>query len=137
MLRAISFIVYSLLLKHLPRSVSPFGGGMSRVLRGLAGHYILKKCGRNVNIEHGATFGKSVELGDNSGIGVNCVVPNCKIGKNVMMGPEVVFIGQNHRFDRTDIPMIEQGSKPTSPIEVGDDVWIGYRAMIMPGVKIL
>ena len=52
------------------------------------------------------------------------------------MGLEVVLIGQNHRFNRTDIPMIAEGDICLPPIEVGDDVWIGYRAMIMPGVKI-
>ena len=52
------------------------------------------------------------------------------------MGPEVVFYTRGHRFDRTDITMIEQGSTESEPITVGNDVWIGRRVIIMPGVNI-
>ena len=32
--------------------------------------------------------------------------------------------------------MREQGFSEALPVVIGDDVWIGRRAMIMPGVKI-
>lgn len=32
--------------------------------------------------------------------------------------------------------MMEQGSSETQPVTIGNDVWIGRRAIIMPGVTI-
>lgn len=137
-MRAVGFLIYYLVLRHCPASTSWFGGCLWRKLREINARMMLKKCGRNINIEHGAQIGsgRQVELGDNSGIGIDCIVTKAIIGKNVMMGPQVVFVGQNHGFERTDIPMIEQGSTPCEPVVIGDDVWIGYRVIIMPGVKI-
>ena len=48
----------------------------------------------------------------------------------------VTIITRNHRFDRTDIPMMEQGFEPERPVTIGDDVWIGDRVMILPGVTV-
>ena len=52
------------------------------------------------------------------------------------MGPEVIFFAVNHRFDDLSKPMRMQGSIDCEHTVVGDDVWIGRRAMIMPGLKI-
>ena len=32
--------------------------------------------------------------------------------------------------------MIEQGTETEREVNIGDDVWIGRRVMIMPGIKI-
>jgi maltose O-acetyltransferase len=58
------------------------------------------------------------------------------IGDNVMMGPEVVFYTTRHNNSRTDIPMNMQGIETGIPIVIGNDVWIGRRAIILPGVTI-
>ena len=52
------------------------------------------------------------------------------------MGPEVVIWTTNHRFDRIDIPIMQQGNRPSAPVWIGDDVWIGTRVIILPGVKV-
>ena len=52
------------------------------------------------------------------------------------MGPEVIIWSVGHRFDRTDIPINQQGTTEQKPVKIGDDVWIGQRVIIMPGVKI-
>ena len=98
---------------------------------------ILKKCGRRVNIEKNAEISSSIELGDDSGIGIRAQI-NGKtiIGNNVMMGPDVCIYATNHRFDRTDIPMNKQGIDVERPIVIDDDVWIGARVIILPGVHI-
>lgn len=95
--------------------------------------------GQNVNIEHLADFGtgKVISLMDNSGIGIRCRIRGpLKIGKDVMMGPEVIILGGGHKYDRTDIPMRLQGAPDTIETIIGNDVWIGTRAIIMPGVRI-
>lgn len=90
-----------------------------------------------MNIEKGAVFSSTVKIGSNSGLGKNCIVGrNTVIGENVMMGPDCIIYSRNHRFDRTDIPMIEQGFFDVEPVTIGNDVWIGGRVTILPGVKI-
>lgn len=53
-----------------------------------------------------------------------------------MMGPECYIYTRNHAFSRTDIPMREQGMQDFKPVTIGNDVWIGARVTILPGVKI-
>lgn len=106
------------------------------VRRYLASHMI-DNCGKNVNIERNAKFNRNISIGDNSGIGSkSSVAPYTKIGDNVMMGPEVIMYSRNHNIDRIDIPMCEQGFQKAKPITIGNDVWIGRRVIILPGVTI-
>lgn len=104
--------------------------------RFLARH-ILDECGREVNIERYAKFNRHIHLGNYSGIGSHSSVGRgTYIGDFVMMGPEVIIYTQNHKMDRTDIPMCQQGFQEIKPVHIGNDVWIGRRAMVMPGVTI-
>ena len=137
--RVIRYFTYYWLLRWLPASYRPVTGPMSRWLRYLTCRGLFATCGRGVNIEHGADFGggASLEIGDRSGIGVNCRVPyDVRIGKDVMMGPEVIILGVNHKFDDCNRPMLEQGYFDRRPVLIEDDVWIGTRAIILPGVKL-
>jgi maltose O-acetyltransferase len=100
---------------------------------------LFKACGQDVNVEHGADFGggSHVEIGNRSGIGIHCTVPdNIRIGNDVMMGPMVTIIGRHHRHEKTDTPMMDQGFTVSRPVEIGNDVWIGAASIIMPGIKI-
>lgn len=100
---------------------------------------IFKECGNHVNIERKATFGsgRNICIGDYSGIGINACIPsNTNIGRNVMMGPNVYILARNHRFDRTDIPMQQQGFTENKQTIIEDDVWIGRDVLMMPGRNI-
>ena len=128
--------IYNLLGKHLPLSDSKFSLG-SKKIRAFCGRLILKECGVNVNIEKGAQFSSEVCLGDNSGIGINAQISSyVSIGKDVMMGPECMMYTSNHGMDRIDIPMWRQPFSEPEPIIIEDDVWIGSRVIILPGVCI-
>ena len=59
-----------------------------------------------------------------------------RIGDCVMIGPDVIVIGKLHHTDSLDIPMIDQGDYEKAPIVIREDVWIGARAIILPGVVI-
>ena len=97
----------------------------------------MKRVGKHVNIEKGAIFNGEVVIGDYSGIGVNRELNGpVTIGKYVMMGSEVVVYTRNHSSSRTDIPMQNQGYDSVRPVIIGDDVWIGRRVIILPGVQI-
>jgi len=118
---------------HLPSSIhSP----LSRKIREWMVRNFIAACGKNINIEHGAKVDSDLTIGNNSGIGIDCVTVNMRIGNDAMMGPECVFLPHNHRFDRLDIPMCQQGFIEAEPIVIGDDVWIGTRVIVLPGVKI-
>lgn len=53
-----------------------------------------------------------------------------------MIGTEVVVYTRNHAHGDIDVPMRLQGYEEFQPVTIGNDVWIGRRAMIMPGVTI-
>ena len=128
-------LLYELIGKHLPASTSFFKIGQ-KSFRRMCGKLILKKCGKKVNIEKGAIFSSSCELGDYSGIGINAYVSGAIIGNHVMMGPNCCIYSFNHRHDRIDIPMDSQGAEEEKVVIIGDDVWIGSNVVILPGVKI-
>lgn len=129
-------ILYNVIGKRMPLSDSRMSFG-SKKMRAFCGKLILNHCGTNVNIEKGAQFSSEVSLGDNSGIGVNAVISSyVTIGNDVMMGPECIILTSNHGMDRKDIPMWKQPSSQPRPVVIGDDVWIGSRVIILPGVHI-
>lgn len=134
MKRAICYRLYYHFARHLPSSVE---SAPSMKVRYILAKGFLQNCGENVNIEHGARFDQNLRIGNNSGIGVNCVCGGLlSVGDNVMMGPECVMLPHFHSFDRLDIPMCQQGFQESQPIRIGNDVWIGTRVIIMPGVVI-
>lgn len=55
---------------------------------------------------------------------------------NVMMGAGVHFYVNNHKFERKDIPLIDQGYYPSKDIVVRDGAWVGANSIILPGVTI-
>jgi acetyltransferase-like isoleucine patch superfamily enzyme len=57
------------------------------------------------------------------------------IGDNTMLAGGVKLCGVNHSYSDASLPMRDQ---PTveEPIVIGEDVWIGMGAMVLPGVEI-
>lgn len=130
-------LFYYCFARHLPGSGLPYSFG-AKTLRGIICRGIFKSAGKNINIEHGAFFasGRDIEIGDNSGLGLNCRVTGpLKIGNDVMMGPDVMIFTQNHETNRLDIPMWKQ-TAPKKAVEIGNDVWIAARVIILPGIKV-
>lgn len=135
-LKILCLLIYYTILRYLPSGPTPFFGKISRYLRYHCCRHIFLYCGKNANVERMAFFasGLNIELGENSSIGIKAVVPgDIKIGKNVMMGPNCYIFNTNHVFDRTDIPMIEQGQTLRMQNVIGDDVWIGQQVIFTPG----
>ncbi len=134
--RKIGALMYYTIAQHLPSSCSGIKVGQ-KAFRAFCGKLMLKHCGKKVNIEKGASFSAKASLGDYSGIGINARIHGaCTIGNYVMMGTDVVVFSRNHAFDRTDIPMMHQGFEEERPVVIGNDVWIGDRVIILPGVHV-
>lgn len=129
-------ILYYSIAIHMPISFSKFSFG-SRRLRAFCAALIMDQCGKDVNIEKGAVFGEHIKLGSRSGIGIRAQIEDfVSIGSDVMMGPDCCIFTSNHCFSRLDIPMREQGFTKPNEVIIGDDVWIGARVIILPGVHI-
>ena len=129
-------LLYHGIAMHLPMSFSKANLG-SRAFRQFCAKLILDDCGKWVNIEKGVHFGDGLKIGNGSGIGAYSNVPsNVTIGENVMIGQECLMFTRNHGFQRLDIPMRHQKMTEAKPIVIGNDVWIGARVIILPGVEI-
>jgi maltose O-acetyltransferase len=133
--KIVCLVLYYCFLRYLPSGATPIVG-FFRFLRYQCCRHIFLYCGKNANVERMALFGSglNIELGENSNIGINSVVPgDIKIGNNVMMGPNCYILYTNHSFDSTDIPMIEQGNLSRKQTIIEDDVWIGRQVIFTPG----
>ena len=137
MKRAVLLVVYYGFLQFLPSSRRL--GHIPGRLRYRCCCHLLAHCGHNVNIERRAFFGSgdTVSVGDNSGIGVGAKLgPRVIIGDNVLMGEEVLFLTQNHAYRDAQRLIGSQGDLEAEGIVIGDDVWIGTRAILLPGIVI-
>lgn len=123
--------------QYMPNSYNKYlGGRFWNKIRVLLCHVIFKECGNIATVNRKAFFGngKNVVIGDNSGLGENCQIPNdIKIGNNVMIGPNLTIYSVNHRYERVDIPMCEQGVSEFKRTVIGDDCWIGGHVIFTPG----
>ena len=125
------YAIYNLGPRWLPGSDPPVFR-WAKWVRYVCARGIARKCGRNVNVQRGASFGHSLEIGDNSGLGENCRIgSNTRIGRGLKMGPDVIICTQNHRYTRETFE-----GYVSKPVVIEDNVWIGYRAIILPGVTV-
>ena len=79
-------------------------------------------------------FGKNIHLGKNVFINSGCRFQDqggIYIGDNVLIGHNVVLATLNH-----DENPLKRGNLIPSPIKIGNDVWVGSNATIIPGVTI-
>jgi len=133
--RKLIYLVYQLFGKYLPRTYMPYALGVKTIRYWMIKN-IANDTGKNVLVETGALFSPFIEIGDNSSIGEFCRVrENTKIGNDVMMGPGVQIITENHMFDDIDKPMRLQADS-SKGVVIGNDVWIGTNAIILPGVHV-
>lgn len=97
---------------------------------------LLGKCGEKVWLGAGfyCDYGANIEVGENfyCNYGV-CILDVCKviIGKNCLIGPQAGIYAACHPLDRN---LRAQGLEYGKPVTIGDDCWIGGRAVINPGV---
>ena len=83
-------------------------------------------------------FPWNLSIGKNSGINRGTWISamgGVEIGNHVLIGPYVIIHSANHKFDRLDIPIQEQGWDKLGTT-IDDDVWIGANAIVLPGVTI-
>ena len=100
-------------------------------LRGYLGQF-----GRGTSVQMGCRFlnGRRVHLGEHNAIGFDCLfdgrIYDIRTGANVSIGPEATVLTLGHD------PLSGDFRDKGGPVTIGDRVWIGYRALILPGVTI-
>jgi maltose O-acetyltransferase len=103
------------------------------LLRGLFG-----SCGEGAEVEppFACDYGDYISVGDNFYANFGCVLLDCApitIGRGVMLAPGVHIYTAHHPLD---VPTRASGLELASPVTIGNDVWIGGGAIILPGVTI-
>lgn len=93
------------------------------------------KIGRKVHIHMGIQFFNpgNISIGEGSVIGQNAFLDGRDkliIGKHVDIASDVLIYNSEHDINSEDFGPI------CAPVEIGDYVFIGPRAIILPGVKI-
>lgn len=129
---------YYLVARFLPKYPVP-GYHIAYKIRYVLCKYIFASIGKNVLIKRNAYFGdgSKIEIGDNSQIGINCIMDNdIIIGDDVTMGPDVIIYTSSHEYKDLNIPINKQGEKEHRQVIIGNNVWIGARCIILPGVVI-
>lgn len=97
--------------------------------------------GRNSIIECTGVLrelGEKLEIGENVGIAANAFIAvrgNVKIGSNTIFGPGVSIHAENHNFSDLESPIRLQGATRKG-VTIGEDCWIGSKAIILDGVNI-
>jgi acetyltransferase-like isoleucine patch superfamily enzyme len=90
--------------------------------------------GATIRIDQGwMETGKEVSFG--SGCHIYEPRAGLKIGNHSMIGGGVLICGVNHGYAVREVPMRQQPAE-AAPIVIGNDVWIGMGAIILPGVTI-
>ena len=106
-------------------------------------HYsgLLHRAGANLRVAPGVTIHNPgmVSIGDNcflaTGVQLYPWNERITIGNNVLIAAGVRMITRKHGFGDIERPMSEQRYASASII-IEDDVWIGFNAVILPGVTI-
>ena len=117
---------YNSLVSHLP----------SRHLRRLYLSAWLGTVGSGTGVQTGCRFlnGRKVHFGDRNVINFGCLFDGRKFeirtGSDVSIGPEASILSLGH--DPQSAEFADRGGD----VVIGDRVWIGYRAIILPGVTI-
>ncbi len=77
-----------------------------------------------------------VMIGDYTRIGLhNTIIGPVTIGSHVNLAQGITITALNHNFSDPDKRIDEQGVS-TTPVTIGDDIWIGANAVVLPGVTI-
>lgn len=128
--------IYRMFDSILCRSDFPIFGKISNFVRVFFARKISKTISKKAFIDKGSIIHTNVIVGDGGCIGKKCLISqNVSIGKNTMMGPEVLLFTQHHKKDLNSKKFVD-GYEETRPIIIGENCWIGQRAIILGGVEI-
>lgn len=92
--------------------------------------------GADIQPQFSCDYGYNIRLGQRPFINYNCVFLDCapiEIGDDLQMGPAVQLYTGTHPLDAK---LRVAGWESAGPIRIGDTVWFGGGAIVLPGVTI-
>jgi acetyltransferase-like isoleucine patch superfamily enzyme len=115
-------------------------GNFGFALRSMLVSQQFESCGRDLIVHPGVRFRNiyRITVGDRVELGVDNFLQaggGLTIGDRSLIGPGVKIWTINHRFDDISQAIADQGYD-RMPVTIGNDVWIGANAFIMPGVEL-
>jgi len=109
-------------------------------IRNLIFKLLFQRFGRNNLLDYGTYFRYPFRISLGSNLEINrgsCLYPSQRIkeatitiGDNVHLGPEVSVFAAGHDYRFVDFPDIAK------PVVIQNNVWIGGKSIILPGVNI-
>lgn len=78
--------------------------------------------------------GRNIKIGSGCEINENVFIQGADIGFCVLIAPGVAILNSTHEHEDLETPIKYQGRIVDSNPKIGDGVWIGRNAIIMPGV---
>ena len=81
-------------------------------------------------------YGYNISFGADAYLNVGCVILDVMpvvIGANALFGPGVHVYAASHPLSAADR---RSGRELGEPVTIGDDVWLGGRVVVCPGVRI-
>lgn len=108
----------------------------SRTLRHAYLRLWLRTLGDGSGVQLGCRFlnGRKISVGARNVINFGCLLDGRKYpistGRDVSIGPEATILTLGHDPQSPDFA--DKGG----PVTIGDRAWIGYRALVLPGVTI-
>jgi acetyltransferase-like isoleucine patch superfamily enzyme len=118
--------VFNHVVSHLP----------SRTIRTIYLRLWIGQFGEGSGVQMGCRFlnGKKIHIGARNVLNAGCLFDGRKYairtGDDVSIGPEAVILTLGHDPQSPDFA--DRGAE----VIIGDRVWIGYRAVVLPGVTI-
>ncbi|BCH26660.1 sugar O-acetyltransferase [Mesorhizobium sp. L-8-3] len=119
---------------HEHNSLPP--GRRGNVGPALAG--LFAAMGKDVRIEapFHCAYGVNIELGDKVYMNAGCTILDTgrvRIGASTMFGPAVqIYCAEHHK----DAGLRAAGLEIARPVTIGENVWIGGGAIVLPGITI-
>ncbi len=117
---------YNALVTYLP----------SRWLRRTYLRCWLSRVGRGTGVQMRCRFlnGRRITLGERNVVNFGTLIDGrtfpVTLGDDVSIGPEATVLTLGHD------PQSESFATAGGPVQIGDRAWVGYRAIVMPGVTI-
>jgi maltose O-acetyltransferase len=134
----VALVIYYTVANKFPTAPAPTSQTGYRLKRLLL-RCIAQECGQGVIVKYGCYFGtgQGLRVGSRSQLGQNAKIdPDVSIGDDVLMGPDVMILTTRHAFEAVDVPINRQGCLDRKTVTIGNDVWLGARVIVLPGVHI-
>ena len=102
---------------------------------------------RGITIGRGVFVGRNtilsckngdIEIDEDANLGFNTEIfsaSRVRVGRKVLIAAYTYLVGGDHLYDRTDIPVLDQG-RTARGIEVDDHAWLGAHVVVTDGSRV-